>query len=242
MQEVKMKKTIHKADTRGHAQHGWLDSHHSFSFGSWFDPEKMGFGLLRVLNDDVVNGGAGFGTHPHRDMEIVSIPLSGALEHKDSEGNQSVIQSGDVQLMSAGTGVFHSEYNHSRQELVNFLQIWVMPEKEGIAPRYDQKSFDFESRKNQWQTVVSPIGTSDEGVKINQQAWFSIVELDAENAIDYELKKASNGVYIFVLDGGVAAANESLGKKDALGLQEVDKINLKAKNGARVLVIEVPMN
>lgn len=237
-----MKKTIHTAATRGHAQHGWLDSHHSFSFGSWFHPEKMGFGLLRVLNDDVVQGGAGFGTHPHRDMEIISIPLSGALEHKDSEGNQSVIQSGDVQLMSAGTGVFHSEYNHSRQELVNFLQIWVIPEKEGIAPRYDQKSFDFEAGKNQWETVVSPMGTSDPGVKINQQAWFSIVDLESENSIDYELKKTSNGVYIFVLEGEVTAASESLSQKDALGLEEVDKFTLKTEKGSRVLVIEVPMN
>lgn len=237
----KMKKTIHRANERGVANHGWLKSKHSFSFASWYNPERMGFGLLRVINDDQVAPSQGFGTHPHQNMEIISIPMSGSLKHKDSEGNEAIIKHGEVQLMSAGTGVAHSEYNASDSENVHFLQIWVMPEKIGINPRYDQKNFQTTDRKNNWQTVVSPMDKEDEGVKINQQAWFSMVDLDAEKEIAYHLKKDGNGVYFFLLDGELEIADEKLQRRDAIGVENFNKLQIKAHSNAQLLAIEVPM-
>ena len=237
-----MKKTIHKASTRGTANHGWLRSNHSFSFASYYDPDRMGFGLLRVLNDDQVSPGAGFDTHPHTDMEIISIPLSGALRHKDSEGNKAVIKSGEVQIMSAGTGVLHSEYNNSYDEDVSFLQIWVMPEKKGIKPRYGQMKFDPSKRFNQFQTVVSPIGTDDESVKINQQSYFSLLDLDGTKSVNYEVQNPGNGAYIFVLEGEVNIGDEKLSIKDGMGIEDVKTFTVDAKDYSRVLVMEVPMS
>ncbi|MGB0452910.1 MAG: pirin family protein [Bacteriovoracaceae bacterium] len=237
-----MKKSLHRANTRGIADHGWLKSKHSFSFASYHNPERMGFGLLKVLNDDQVSASQGFGTHPHQDMEIVSIPLKGALKHKDSEGNQAVIRHGEVQLMSAGTGVFHSEYNNSEVEPVEFLQIWVMPEKLEIAPRYDQKSFDTEGRTNQWQTIVSPMDNSETGVKINQQAWFSLLDLKQNNKVNYQLRKPTNGVYFVLLEGELSVADERLNSRDALGLEDISSVPLTAHSDSQILAIEVPMS
>lgn len=235
-----MKKTIHKAVSRGLAEHGWLKSHHSFSFASYYNPERMNFGVLRVLNDDVVAPGMGFGRHPHDNMEIISIPLKGALEHQDNMGTKAVIHANDIQIMSAGTGVQHAEYNHSKTESVNFLQIWIVPKKRNIEPRYDQKTFNPEERKNQFKLVVSP-NTNDGSIWINQDAYFSLGSLDAGKELEYRFHKKENGLYVFVLDGELEVAGEVLQKKDALGLELIDKVNFKAIQKTDVLLMEVPM-
>lgn len=233
-----MKKTIHRAPDRGHVNFGWLDSYHSFSFGHWNNPEKVHFGALRVLNDDVVSGGGGFGKHPHDNMEIVSIPLSGALAHSDSTGNSGTIQPGDIQIMSAGSGIQHAEYNASKTDAVNFLQIWVFPKERNIKPRYDQKNFNPAGRKNSWQTVVS--NSNPNAVWINQDASFSFTDLDAGKEISYT-PAAGHGIYLFVIDGNVETAGEILNKRDAIGVEETDRLNIKAVKPSTVLAIEVPM-
>ncbi|WP_422355065.1 pirin family protein [Roseivirga pacifica] len=234
-----MKTVVHTADSRGYANHGWLKSRHTFSFAGYYDPERVHFGALRVLNDDEVAAGQGFGTHPHDNMEIVSIPLFGDLEHKDSTGRHKVIKQGDVQIMSAGTGIQHSEYNHNADQDVHFLQIWVFPKERGIEPRYEQKSYSAEDRMNKWQTVVSPEG--GEAVWINQDAYFSLANLDAGETLTYKTNKAGNGVYLFVLNGEVTAAGEKLDTRDAVGVSETDSFEVKAGSYAEVLAIEVPM-
>mgnify|MGYP001048232299 FL=1 len=234
-----MKTVLHKSDSRGEANHGWLKSRHTFSFAGYFNPERVQFGALRVLNDDQVAAGMGFGAHPHENMEIVSIPLQGDLEHKDSTGREKVIKQGDVQIMSAGTGITHSEYNHSKDEEVHFLQIWVFPKEKGIDPRYEQKTYSPENRTNEFQTVVSPEG--GDALWINQDAFFSMANLDAGVSLDYQVKKPGNGVYLFVLNGDLEAANESLSTRDAIGLTETESFGIKAKSYAEVLAIEVPM-
>lgn len=234
-----MQKVLHRSDSRGHAFHGWLNSYHSFSFANYYHPERMQFGALRVLNDDEVLGGQGFGRHPHQNMEIVSIPLSGALAHKDSMGTVQVIETGDVQIMSAGTGVFHSEFNHDAQKTVNFLQIWVLPEKQNIQPRYEQQHFPASERQNRWQTLVSP--EPGQGVWINQQAWFSRTSLSESQSLKYTLHTASNGVYLFVIDGEITVAEETLKKRDGLGIWDAREVEITAQNAAEVLLIEVPM-
>lgn len=234
-----MKTISHAADRRGHVSFGWLDSHHSFSFGNYYDPEKVHFGMLRVLNDDVITGGSGFGTHPHDNMEIVSIPLSGAIEHKDSTGTHAVINEGDVQIMSAGTGIRHSEYNHFKDKTTNFLQIWVIPKKRNIEPRYDQKTFDPAQRVNRFQTVVAP--DDESAVWINQDAWFSLGHLTAGFSTSYTVKKPGNGVYAFVIDGSVTINGQTLFKRDALGIWDVDILEIEAGTDAELLLIEVPM-
>lgn len=236
-------KTIFFSNTdRGHANHGWLNSYHTFSFGGYHNPNKMNFGALRVLNDDTVNGGMGFSKHPHDNMEIVSIPLEGGLEHQDSMGNKTLIKKGEVQIMSAGTGVFHSEKNESGKAPVKFLQIWVSPDKKNIKPRYDQKIFDLVARKNKFQTVVSPLGTTDEGVKINQNAWFSLIDLENENTQTYNLKDKNNGVYVFVLEGEVEIDGEKLIKRDGLGITETELVTIKSSQDTEVLLMEIPMS
>ena len=235
-----MQTTIHRAETRGHADHGWLDTHHTFSFAGYHNPERMHFGVLRVLNDDVMDPGMGFGSHPHDNMEIISIPLSGSLEHKDSMGTTSVIKTNDVQIMSAGTGVIHSEYNHSKKDKVNFLQIWVFPKEGNIAPRYDQKMFSPEERQNRFQTVVSP--ERDNGsIWINQDAWFSLGNLDKGVETHYKLNRDGNGVYAFVIKGDVELAGESLKQRDGMGVWDTEKLNIKAGSDAEILLMEVPM-
>jgi len=232
---------FHKADSRGHANHGWLDSHHSFSFGHYYDPERIHFGALRVLNDDVVKGGMGFGKHPHDNMEIISIPLRGALQHNDDTGRNEIIKTGDVQIMSAGTGIFHSEFNASKTDDVNFLQLWVFPKKKGIDPRYEQKSFDVKDRENQLQLVVSPDKDSN-ALWINQDSWFSLGDAEKGKELNYKTHKKENGVYVFVLKGSLVVNDQKLEKRDGLGIWDTDEIILKAESDSEVLMMEVPMD
>ena len=237
-----MAKTIfHKADTRGQANHGWLNAHHSFSFAGYHDPERVHFGVLRVLNDDIVSQGMGFGKHPHDNMEIITIILDGALEHKDSMGHTQAIQTNEVQVMSAGTGVFHSEYNHNRDKAVNLLQIWLFPEKRNVEPRYDQRLFVQEDRQNSLQTLVSPISNDDEGLKIHQQAWIYRTNLQAGEVIDHKVHTANHGLYLFVIEGSVKVEGQELNKRDALGISETEGITITATANADFILLEVPM-
>lgn len=235
-----MPSILHRAESRGHANHGWLDSHHTFSFANYYDPDRMNFGVLRVLNDDVVSEARGFGTHPHNNMEIVSIPLEGDLQHMDSMGNSAVIRQGDVQVMSAGTGIQHSEYNKNPDKPVKFLQIWMFPNKQNVEPRYDQISLKDIERKNAFYQILSP-NRQDQGVWVHQDAWFHLGDFDSGSSETYTLKKKSNGVYIFVLEGEVLIDNQSLGKRDGYGIWEIDGFTLESKKRSKVLVMEVPM-
>ncbi len=235
-----MKKTLHKADTRGVAEHGWLSSRHTFSFAEYRDPNRVRFGLLRVINDDVVQPGMGFGTHPHENMEIITIPITGELRHHDSMGNTQHIKAGEVQLMSAGTGLTHSEYNGSDSELVNFLQIWVFPKERDIEPRYDQKLFSADERQGYFQNVVSA-DKNDGGVWINQDAWFSLGDFKVEKASSYSIMKPGNGVYFFVIEGSVSVAGEKLSRRDGLGIEGASSIDFDATEDCQLLVMEVPM-
>lgn len=235
-----MKTILHKAETRGHANHGWLDSWHTFSFAGYYDPERIHFGALRVLNDDTVAGGMGFGTHPHDNMEIISIPTSGDLEHKDNMGNVQVIKQGDVQVMSAGTGIQHGEKNKNTDQPVKFFQIWVFPNKKNVKPRYDQKSFSDADKKNKLLTVVSPLGSDDGGVQIHQDAWFSLGKLDKGITLPYDLKKKENGVYAFVIEGNVTVNGNALNRRDGLGITGADKLEIFADSDADLLLMEVP--
>ena len=236
-----MKKVLHKASTRGHANHGWLDSYHTFSFGGYHDPQRIHFGALRVLNDDTVAGGMGFGAHPHDNMEIISIPTSGDLEHKDNMGNAQVIRQGDVQVMSAGTGIQHAEKNKNDDRPVKFFQIWVFPKEKNVEPRYDQKNFSDAEKHNQLLTVVSPIGTNDGGVQVHQDAWFSLGKLDKEFHTTYNLHKKENAVYAFVIEGDVTINGEKLNRRDGLGITETDKLDIKADDNAELLLMEIPV-
>lgn len=231
---------LHKAETRGFADHGWLKSYHTFSFANYHNPNRMGFGLLRVLNDDTVVGGMGFGTHPHRNMEIISIPLEGDLEHKDSMGNTTVISNGDVQVMSAGTGVQHSEYNKNRDKSVKFLQIWVFPRKQGVTPRYDQITLNPADRKNKLQQILSP-NPDDAGVWIHQDAWFYMGDFDKGKTTTYKINKNGNGIYFFVLNGKVKIADQDLETRDGFGIWNTSAVNISANEKTELLVMEVPM-
>lgn len=229
----------HTAQSRGHANHGWLESHHSFSFANYYDPKRMGFGALRVINDDRINGGMGFGMHPHRDMEIITIPLKGALEHKDSMGTSSVIRKGEVQIMSAGTGVFHSEYNASQNETVELLQIWVLPKKLNITPRYEQKAYDLAKLKNQIHFVVAP-EEKGESVWINQDAYFALTDLDQDKEVTYTRQKEGNGIYVFVISGEVEFNGETFKARDGVGISDFKDLKIKAHKDSEVLLMEVP--
>ena len=232
---------LHKADTRGHANHGWLDSHHSFSFANYYNPDRMHFGALRVLNDDRVDPGMGFGTHPHDNMEIISIPLEGDLEHKDSMGNTTVIKNGDIQIMSAGTGIQHSEFNKNSDRLTKFLQIWVFPNKRNVTPRYDQITLNINDRHNKLQQILSP-SSEDEGVWINQDAWFHLGKFDNNFTTNYALKKKENGVYIFVLKGDISINDQKLNERDGLGIWDIESFDITSNSqDAEVLLMEVPM-
>ncbi len=235
-----MKQVIHKAASRGHANHGWLNSYHTFSFAGYYDPARIHFGALRVLNDDTVAAGMGFGTHPHDNMEIISIPLSGDLKHKDSMGNETIIRNGDIQVMSAGTGISHSEMNANKDQEVKFLQIWVFPNKQNVTPRYDQITLDETKLKNHLQQVLSP-DANDDGVWIHQNAWFSMGQLDKGFNTAYTLKNKTNGVYAFVIEGDVTINGQVLNKRDGLGISETDTISISADSNARLLLMEVPM-
>lgn len=233
--------TIHKAETRGKADFGWLNSHHTFSFGHYFDPGRVHFGALRVLNDDIVSQGMGFGTHPHDNMEIISIPLEGDLEHQDSMGNKTVIRHGDVQVMSAGTGIQHSEYNKNKDQQVKFLQIWVFPKVRNVEPRYDQITLDINDRINKFQQILSP-NAEDEGVWIYQDAWFHLGKFDEGKTSTYTIKKEGNGVYAFILSGDVTINGEKLSTRDGMGIEDVKELIVEANTNAEILLMEVPMN
>ncbi len=236
-----MKTILHKANTRGHANHGWLDSWHSFSFGSYYNPERINFGALGVLNDDTVAAAMGFDRHPHDNMEIISIPLKGELEHQDYTGTKQVIRKGDIQVMSAGTGIEHSEKNQNSDQQVKFLQIWIIPNKKNIPPRYDQQNFSEEEKKNKLLTIISPIGESG-GVNIHQEAWFSLGKLDKGTELNYALKNKDHGIYAFLLDGDITINDIALNRRDGLGISEVNNIKITADNDAEILLMEVPLS
>jgi hypothetical protein len=235
-----MKLTVHRSGCRGHANHGWLKTWHSFSFAGYYNPDRMHFGALRVLNDDIIEAGMGFGTHPHDNMEIITIVLDGELEHRDSMGNGSVIKPGEVQVMSAGTGIKHSEFNHSSENEASLLQIWVFPDQKNVEPRYGQSKFQEDEMNGKWRTVVSPDGV-DNSLWIHQQAWFSMGNFSEGNTADYQLKKADNLVYLFVISGEVEAGSETLNQRDALCFEQIDgEIQLKIKKDSKLLLIEIP--
>jgi redox-sensitive bicupin YhaK (pirin superfamily) len=232
---------LHKAETRGHADHGWLNSYHTFSFANYYNPERMHFGVLRVLNDDTVAAGMGFNTHPHDNMEIISIPLEGDLEHKDNMGNVAVIRNGDIQVMSAGTGIQHSEFNKNNDRLTKFLQIWVFPNQRNVKPRYDQITLNLKDRHNKLQQIVSP-NPNDPGVWIYQDAWFHLGTFDKGVAQEYAIKKKGNGVYAFVLNGNLTIDNQKLSVRDGFGIWDVNKIKITATEKSEFLLMEVPMS
>lgn len=236
-----MNTVIHRSETRGNANHGWLKSRHTFSFANYNNPERMNFGVLRVLNDDRVQAGQGFGTHPHDNMEIISIPLKGDLEHQDSMGNVAVIKEGDVQVMSAGTGITHSEYNKNKDKEVQFLQIWVFPNEKNVTPRYDQISIRDIEKENAFYQVLSP-NKEDQGVWVNQDAWFNMGKFTKGNKDEYTIQKSGNGVYLFVLDGEIEVHGEVLEKRDGMGIWDTESITVEATENARILLMEVPMN
>jgi quercetin 2,3-dioxygenase len=235
-----MKKAFHAANTRGNANHGWLNANHSFSFANYHNPERMNFGALRVLNDDTIAPGMGFGTHPHENMEIITIPLEGDLEHKDSMGNIGVINEGEIQVMSAGTGVHHSEYNKNADQAVKVLQLWVFPKKQNVTPRYDQMSVRDLKKPNDFYQVLSP-NSEDAGMWVHQDTWFHLGEFDVEKSLDYTLKKPGNGVYVFVIEGSFNVEGENLKKRDAIGIWDTETINFTAQSESKVLLVEVPM-
>ena len=236
-----MNTVFHAADSRGAANHGWLKAKHSFSFAQYFNPERTQFGVLRVLNDDIVAPGMGFGMHPHDNMEIITIPLKGALEHKDSMNNVGVIEADEIQVMSAGTGVYHSEYNKNTDQEVNLLQIWLFPNAQNVTPRYDQKSIADLKIPNSLYPVVTPEQRSDR-LWIHQNAWFHLGDFTQPTTLDYTLKDPSNGVYAFVIEGKVILADTPLEKRDALGVWNTDSFTLSASENTRILLIEVPMS
>ena len=235
-----MKKAFHAAKTRGNANHGWLNANHSFSFANYHNPERMNFGALRVLNDDTIAPGMGFGTHPHENMEIITIPLEGDLEHKDSMGNIGVINEGEIQVMSAGTGVHHSEYNKNANQAVKVLQLWVFPKKQNVTPRYDQMSVQDLKKPNDFYQVLSP-NSEDAGMWVHQDTWFHLGEFDVEKSLDYTIKKPGNGVYVFVIQGSFNVEGENLKKRDAIGIWDTETINFTAQSESKVLLVEVPM-
>lgn len=233
--------TLHKAETRGDANHGWLHSKHTFSFANYYDANRMHFGVLRVLNDDTVSAGMGFGTHSHNNMEIISIPLEGDLEHKDSMGNTTVIRKGDIQIMSAGTGIQHSEYNKNKDAEVKFLQIWIIPNKKNVTPRYDQITLNPLDRKNQLQQIISPY-PDDAGIWIHQNAWFYLADFDTDFSLSYSLKSKENGLYIFILNGQIQINDMTLHSRDGLGIWDTDRIEINVTANTSFLLMDLPMN
>ncbi len=235
-----MKTIFHPARERGFADHGWLKAAHSFSFAAYQNPKKVHFGALRVLNDDIIMGGEGFGTHPHDNMEIITIPLEGSLEHKDSMGNGSVIYAGEIQNMSAGTGITHSEFNHHSDKLCNLLQIWIFPKTRGINPRYGQLKFNERKLINNIVNFVSPV-PDESKLWINQDAWLSLSKPTENTELVYNLNKAGNGLYLFVIGGEVEFEGEILGPRDAVGAWEAEKYSLTTTKDSFLLLIEIPM-
>ena len=236
-----MKTTLlHPADTRGHADHGWLNAYHSFSFASWYNPERVQFGVLRVLNDDTIAGDMGFGTHPHENMEIITIPFEGDLAHKDSMGNSATIKTGDIQVMSAGTGIQHSEFNPNADQQTKLFQIWLFPKTQNVTPRYQQITLDASQQKNNFAQILSP-NPDDEGVWIHQDAWFFLADFEAGFSKNYELKKSGNGVYLIVISGAITVDGQELNSRDAIGITDFTTLEIKASTDAKFLVMEIPM-
>jgi hypothetical protein len=235
-----MKSIIHKADARGQADYGWLKTNYSFSFANYYNPERLNFGALRVLNDDWVDGGQGFGRHPHDNMEIVTIVLDGDLEHKDSMGNTFLIRKNEVQVMSAGTGIFHSEFNKDPNNPLKLFQIWVFPNKKNVTPRYGQKFFEPENRINKWQQLVSP--NEPDTMWLHQDTYFSISSLEESHELGYKMHSSGNGVYIFLIEGSVNIGDTQLKRRDALGIYETEEVKIISSGKSEILAIEVPMN
>lgn len=236
-----MNKIFHPSTERGYADHGWLKANHSFSFAGWYDPEKIQFGKIRVFNDDIIAPGEGFGTHPHENMEIVTIPLEGAVAHKDNTGHEEVVKHNEIQVMSAGTGIRHSEYNASKSDFCNLFQVWIFPDKNGHEPRYDQKTFNPDDRKNKIHTFVSP-DKSEDNLWLNQDAYFSWCDLDNDNSVKYNINNSNkNGVYILVIDGIIKVADLTLSRRDAIGIWEIENIEINAEEKSSFIIIEVPM-
>ena len=238
--KIMANKVLHKAETRGDANHGWLHSRHTFSFANYYNPDRMHFGVLRVLNDDIVAAGRGFNTHPHDNMEIISIPLEGDLEHKDNMGNVSVIRHGDIQVMSAGKGITHSEFNKNLDQQVKFLQIWLFPNRKNVVPRYDQLTLKLEDRKNKFQQVLSP-NADDAGVWIYQNAWFHLSSFDKGFSKEYKFRAPGNGLYVFTLSGTITVDEQQLSPRDGLGIWDTNAVTIKADTNAEFLLMEVPM-
>jgi len=234
-----MQTIIHKAGSRGHADYGWLKTNYTFSFANYYDPGRVHFGALRVLNDDFIDAGMGFDRHPHDNMEIVTIPLKGKLEYKDSMGNTMQILSGDVQIMSAGTGIFHSEYNPDPDQPLRLLQIWIYPKLKNITPRYDQKTYSASDRKNNWQRVVSP--NENDAVWINQDAWFSLLSLEKEKLAEYQFQKEGNGAYVFLMEGSTIISGTQLDRRDGGGFWETNALSFTALENSEILLMEIPM-
>ena len=232
---------LHLANTRGHADHGWLNAYHSFSFASWHNPERVQFGVLRVLNDDTVAAGMGFGTHPHDNMEIITIPLEGDLAHKDSMGNAETIKTGDIQVMSAGTGIQHSEFNPNKDKRTKLLQIWVYPNQRNVVPRYQQITLNPIDSDNKLQQILSP-NPDDAGVWIYQDAWFNLAKFTKKDTVSYQLKKENNGLYVFVLSGKIIINNQELQTRDGFGIWNFNEVNIEITEGSEFLLIEIPMN
>ena len=235
-----MNSVLHKANTRGSANHGWLKANHSFSFANYYNPERMHFGVLRVLNDDTIAASRGFGTHPHDNMEIITIPLEGDLKHEDNMGNGTIIKKGDIQVMSAGTGITHSEFNANNNSEVKLLQIWLFPNKKNVEPRYDQIEIKSISKKNKFNQILSPF-KEDQGVWIHQNAWFHLGTFDKTTAVDYNTKNENNGLYIFMIEGQAKVNNQTLDLRDGYGIWNTKEVRIQAEKGAKILLMDVPM-
>ena len=238
---ITMNSVLHKANTRGNANHGWLKANHSFSFANYYNPERMHFGVLRVLNDDTIAPGRGFGTHPHDNMEIITIPLEGDLKHEDNMGNGTVIKNGDIQVMSAGTGITHSEFNANKNSEVKLLQIWLFPNKKNVEPRYDQIEIKSISKTNEFNQILSPF-KDDQGVWIHQNAWFQLGSFDKSTAIDYNIKKETNGLYIFMIEGQAKVNDQDLYLRDGYGLWNTEEVKIQAEKDSKILMMDVPMS
>ena len=238
---ITMNSVLHKANTRGNANHGWLKANHSFSFANYYNPERMHFGVLRVLNDDTIAPGRGFGTHPHDNMEIITIPLEGDLKHEDNMGNGTIIKNGDIQVMSAGTGITHSEFNANNNSEVKLLQIWLFPNKKNVEPRYDQIEIKSISKTNEFNQILSPF-KDDQGVWIHQNAWFQLGSFDKSTAIDYNIKKETNGLYIFMIEGQAKVNDQDLYLRDGYGLWNTEEVKIQAEKGSKILMMDVPMS
>jgi hypothetical protein len=237
-----MKTELHPANERGHAGLDWLDTYHSFSFATYFNPAREQFGCLRVLNDDTIAGGTGFDLHPHNNMEIITLMLKGSLEHRDSMGNTQVIAQGEVQVMSAGTGIYHAEYNHSEKEDAKLFQIWIFPREKGLKPRYDQKFFEEQNTKNKLVTLVTPdIKQQDDSLWIHQDAYISTVNLEKGHNIEYKIRIQGNGVFAIVIEGNIKVNENSLNRRDAIAVTETDTVNFESVTDSNLLIIEVPM-